>query len=106
MINAINFYVLLLHGSDLVLGISWLAILSPVVTDYGARLFEFNYKGQHYSWRGDPPTELQLVHLHSFCRMANTHAISSFYRLELVTDGPSASNAPPPEIAELLDSFS
>ncbi|XP_016463030.1 uncharacterized protein LOC107786107 [Nicotiana tabacum] len=103
---ALDFHVLPLHGSDLVLGVSWLDTLGPVITNYRARLFEFNYKGQRYSWRGDPPIELQPVQLHSLCRMAATHAISSFYRLELVTDAPLVSDAPPPEIAELLDSFS
>lgn len=36
-----DFFVLPMHGFDFVLGISWLATLGRVVTDYGQRVFEF-----------------------------------------------------------------
>ncbi|XP_016681206.1 uncharacterized protein [Gossypium hirsutum] len=36
-----NFYVLPLHGSDVLLGVAWLATLSPVITDYASSTFQF-----------------------------------------------------------------
>lgn len=76
-----DFYVLPLHGSDLVIGMSWLATLGPVVTDYGARVFEFTLNDHRFTWQGDLPTDIQHVQLHTIRRMTATDAISSFFQL-------------------------
>ena len=41
----IDFYVLQLHGADIVLEVSWLATLGPIVTDYVKLKFEFEEEG-------------------------------------------------------------
>lgn len=54
----LDIFVLPMHDADLVLGFSWLAILGPVVTDYGQRLLEFGLGGQYIRWKGNPPLDL------------------------------------------------
>ncbi|OIS96868.1 hypothetical protein A4A49_60519, partial [Nicotiana attenuata] len=99
-----DFYVLPLHGSDLVLGVSWLAPLGRVVTDYGARIFEFNYNGNQYCWNGEgPPTDAQPVHLYSLRRLAATDAVASYYCL--IAESPDLESTTSPAMEELLSSF-
>ncbi|KAF3615047.1 hypothetical protein FXO38_23541 [Capsicum annuum] len=52
-----DFFVIDLHGSDLVLGVIWLATLGPIVTDYAQRLFQFDFQGKCVScWRSSSHT--------------------------------------------------
>ncbi|KAH0652914.1 hypothetical protein KY289_030592 [Solanum tuberosum] len=81
-----DLYILALHGADIVLGVSWLATLGPVLTDYAKRIFEFTLNGAKVSWKGDAPTDVQPVQLHSLRRMVATDVISSYFHLELVSD--------------------
>lgn len=66
----LEFFVLSFHGSDLVLGISWLAILGPVIKDYRARYFEFSLDGVRYSWHGEASIDVQPAQLQSIRRLA------------------------------------
>ncbi|XP_070052255.1 uncharacterized protein [Nicotiana tomentosiformis] len=106
----LDFYVLALHGADFVLGVSWLATLGPVLTDYAMHVLEFSHNGNTMRWQGEPPTMLQPVQLHSLRRLASTDAISSFFRLELVQEEQVVSEfvptgSPPIELQDLLTSF-
>ncbi|KAK1423204.1 hypothetical protein QVD17_18500 [Tagetes erecta] len=51
----VDFYVLPLQGWDMVLGVSWLATLGPVITDYSKSTFEFSLNEQQIIWQGDIP---------------------------------------------------
>lgn len=99
-----DLYILSLHGADIVLGVSWLATLGPVLTDYAKRIFEFTLNGAKVSWQGNAPTDVQPVQLHSLRRMAATDAISSYFHLELVSDlEPSCIT--PSDLAEVLKTY-
>ncbi|KAH0725500.1 hypothetical protein KY284_001365 [Solanum tuberosum] len=89
-----DLYILALHGADIVLRVSWLTTLGHVLTDYAKRIFEFTLNGAKVSWKGDAPTDVQPVQLHSLRRMAATDAISSYFHLELVTDLESSCTTP------------
>ena len=65
MICIMDMYVLSLHGEDVVLGLLWLVILGPVVTDYAARIRGFSMSIYPFHWVGDSRTELQRVQFHS-----------------------------------------
>ena len=58
-----DFYVLSFEGSDVVLGVSWLAKLGHVLTDYATREFEFTLNGNKVKWKGDPPMDVQPIQL-------------------------------------------
>nr|XP_009797113.1 PREDICTED: uncharacterized protein LOC104243599 [Nicotiana sylvestris] len=100
-----DFYVLPFEGSDVVLGVSWLAKLGPVLTNYATREFEFNWNGCRVKWQGEPSIDIQPIQLHSLRRMAATDAIASFFHLEMLCGEVASVVAPTAELASLLDSF-
>ncbi|XP_069150863.1 uncharacterized protein [Solanum lycopersicum] len=100
-----DLYILSLHGADLVLGVSWLAKLGPVVTNYATRTLEFNLGGNQLVWQGVSPTDVKPVQLHSLRRMAATEAIASSFCLEIVTGYNSVTEQPTVELETLLELY-
>ncbi|KAL3339269.1 hypothetical protein AABB24_028083 [Solanum stoloniferum] len=100
-----DLYILSLHGADLVLGVSWLAKLGPVLTNYVTRTLKFNLGGNQVVWQDVSPTNVQLVQLHSLRRMAATKAIAPCFCLEIVTGYNSVTEQPTVELATLLELY-
>lgn len=101
-----DFYVIDFHGADLVLSVVWLATLGPTVTDYAKRLFQFDSNGETIRWIGDPVQSVEEVQFTSLRRLTETHSVSGFFRLELLSMAESSSPALPYDLTELLDSYS
>ncbi|KAL4284928.1 hypothetical protein GQ457_16G014540 [Hibiscus cannabinus] len=99
-----DFYVLPLQGWDLVLGVSWLATLGPVVTNYATSRFEFQSKGTNIVWQGNTVPVAHPVQFNSLRRLCHTHAIDECFHLELMSP-----NATPltvvPAMQQILDEF-
>ena len=100
-----DFYVLSFEGSDVVLGVSWLAKLGHVLTDYATREFEFTLNGNKVKLKGDPPIDVQPIQLHSLRKMLATNIIASFYHLKMIDEEMTSKEEPIAELAILLDSF-
>jgi hypothetical protein len=49
-----DLYVMPLAGYDVVLGTRWLAVLGPIVWDFGNRVVSFTYQGRTFCWQGLP----------------------------------------------------
>jgi predicted aspartyl protease len=49
-----DLYVIPLAGYDVVLGTQWLAVLGPIVWDFGNRAVSFTYQGRTFCWQGLP----------------------------------------------------
>ncbi|KAH0670700.1 hypothetical protein KY290_026097 [Solanum tuberosum] len=99
------FFIIDLHGSDLVLGVTWLATLGPCLTDYVNRTFEFTLDGKHHRWQGDPAPSPAQINMSTLRRFTKTDSISYFLRLDLQ---PSTLISPchhPPDLATILNSF-
>ncbi|OIT22708.1 hypothetical protein A4A49_59317, partial [Nicotiana attenuata] len=94
----LDLYVLSLHGSNMVLGVSWLSILGLVVTDYATHLFEFSHQGKTINWEGEALTDAQPVQLHSIRRYVATYAISSYFYLQVVPSESSPTDEIPPDL--------
>lgn len=58
-----DLYVLPMHRSDVVLGITWLLTLGPILADYTTRVMEFTFQGTPVRLVGEPPMESQPVQL-------------------------------------------
>ncbi|KAL4282483.1 hypothetical protein GQ457_16G010960 [Hibiscus cannabinus] len=101
----VDFYVLPLQGWDMVLGISWLATLGSVITNYATSQFEFTLNGQRIFWQGDTTPVTHPIHFNALRRLHQTHAISEFYRLELISQVEDTSRPCRPEMTTLLDEF-
>ncbi|KAL4308599.1 hypothetical protein GQ457_01G021920 [Hibiscus cannabinus] len=99
-----DFYVLPLQGWDLVLGVSWLATLGPVVTNYATSRFKFQSKGTNIVWQGNIVPVAHPVQFNSLRCLCHTHAIEECFHLELMSP-----NATPltvvPAMQQILDEF-
>ncbi|KAF5767038.1 putative aspartic peptidase domain superfamily [Helianthus annuus] len=69
-----DFYVLPLQGWDMVLGVSWLATLGPVVTDYSKSIFEFTLHSKRVKWQGDTTPSAQLIQFNGFRQLLHSTA--------------------------------
>ncbi|XP_076934963.1 uncharacterized protein LOC143601442 [Bidens hawaiensis] len=100
----VDFYVLPLQGWDMVLGVSWLATLGPVVTDYSTSVFEFSYQGNRIKWQGDPTPVAQAIHFNGFRQLVRSDSIGQLFHLTLV---PPDHKPPdyPPELQAILIQF-
>lgn len=86
----VDFYVLPLQDWDMVLGVSWLAKLGPVVTDYSTSVFEFTLKGIRVTWQGDA-TMTQPIQFNGLRRLVASDSIDHMHHLTLV----SPTSSPP-----------
>lgn len=100
-----DLYVLPFHGSNIVLGVAWLATLGPVLTNYASRVFEFTLNGSKVSWQGKCPTDAQPIQLHSLRRMDATNAITSFFCLEVITEDKVPTVETSTDLAAPLESY-
>ncbi|KAM3249363.1 hypothetical protein P3L10_011132 [Capsicum annuum] len=100
-----DFFVIDLHGSDLVLGVICLVTLGPIMIDYAQRLFQFDFQGKCVSWSGDPPPTPQQVQPSTLHRFSQTNSISCLLRLEILSPMAASESDHPPTLTQLLDSY-
>ncbi|KAJ0940339.1 putative nucleotidyltransferase, Ribonuclease H [Helianthus annuus] len=99
----VDFYVLPLQGWDMVLGVSWLATLGPVVTDYATSVFQFTLAGKQVTWQGDKPV-VQGIQFNGFRQLVQSDGVSQMFHLSLL---PPDNTPPtyPPELQAILSKF-
>ncbi|KAM0014322.1 putative nucleotidyltransferase, Ribonuclease H [Helianthus debilis subsp. tardiflorus] len=99
-----DFYVLPLQGWDMVLGVSWLATLGPVVTDYSKAVFEFTLQEKRVKWQGDTTHVAHAIHFNGFRQLVHSNGIGQLFHLSLV---PPDTTPPtyPPDLQALLSQF-
>ncbi|XP_021986733.1 uncharacterized protein LOC110883233 [Helianthus annuus] len=99
----VDFYVLPLQGCDMVLGVSWLATLGPVITDYSTSVFEFSLNGKQVIWQWDV-TIAQAIQFHGFRHLIHSDGIAQLFHLTLL---PPESKPPvyPPDLQTILTKF-
>lgn len=100
-----NFFVIDLHGSDLVLVVVWLAILGPSTTDYVNRLFDFNISGQRICWVGDPVSSSTQINMSTIRRFSQIDAISYLLRLDFHSTSTTSLPDYPQDLSLLLQSY-
>ncbi|GMI84821.1 hypothetical protein HRI_002151400 [Hibiscus trionum] len=81
-----DFYVLPLEGTEMVLGVAWMATLGPITMDFSTRQFQFRQGSQVHCWIGESPDSIQQVQLHSLRRLSSTHAMAECFYLHLQVD--------------------
>lgn len=100
-----DFFFINLHGSDLVLGVIWLATFGPIMTDYAQCLFQFDFQGKCVSWSGDPPPTPQQVQPSTLRPFNQTDSISCLLRLKLLSPMTAPELDHPLTLTQLLDSY-
>ncbi|KAG9447555.1 hypothetical protein H6P81_013683 [Aristolochia fimbriata] len=92
----------------MVLGVSWLATLGPVLTDYAARDFEFDYKGARIHWKGEQAHGVQPTRCNSRVCAASMKLMLSphSFALELSPNEHEQVRDYPTELSNILETFS
>ena len=62
----VDFYVLQLHGADMVLGVSWLATSGLIVIDYAKLKFEFEEEGNWINRQGKSAPAVEQVQFNPY----------------------------------------
>ncbi|XP_061352732.1 uncharacterized protein LOC133297581 [Gastrolobium bilobum] len=86
------FYVLPIHGADMVLGVQWLQILGPVVLDYSKLTMEFAWAGETIKLQGDK--HAGPISLNQFRKLQHRGQVASLFQLTLLD---SVISEPPPD---------
>lgn len=106
----VNFHVLPLGGTDLVLGVQWLKSLGPVLTDYADLTMKFMQHGHVVELQGKREANIHSVNHHQLQRMVQTNGVSTLFHIRLTTPEPpstqiSTLNNHSPEIESILHRY-
>lgn len=86
-----DFNVLPLEGTEMVLGVAWMATLEPVTMDFSTLDFQFRQGEKEHRWQGETGLAPQPIHLNSLRRMTDTKAVAACFCLQIdagpITDG-------------------
>lgn len=99
-----DFYVLPLQGWDIVLGVSWLATLGPIITNYALSTFEFQLNGDKIVWKGVSSPVIQPIQFNGVRRLSQVDGIHSMFQLH-IDHSVSPLVTYPLDLAQLLDEF-
>lgn len=81
----IDLYILPISGANVVLGIQWLKILGPIITDCKHLTMQFNWLGNTIHMQGPRDKDIKEISSRQLKRMQATKAIFAFYNLELTS---------------------
>lgn len=96
--------ILPLSGADVVLGIEWLSILGPIITDYTSFTMHFSHLGQPVSLHADVHTNTDPTSAHQLRRSIHTHSVSGLFHLSLIpVTLPEPDTDPPHPISTIND---
>ncbi|XP_050895185.1 uncharacterized protein LOC127101785 [Lathyrus oleraceus] len=81
----ISFFILLIHGADLVLGVQWLQTLGSFLSDYSIPSIQFTYNNKPITLTGSTSMTQTAASYAQFCRFMFTQAIDSIHSLHLTS---------------------
>ncbi|WVZ24535.1 hypothetical protein V8G54_003079 [Vigna mungo] len=81
----IDLYPLELSGTDVVLGVHWLSLVSPIVMDYNAPFMRFMWQGKLVQLQGDTGPSPSPISVHQLRRLQHTNMIAALFQLSLNT---------------------
>lgn len=77
----IDCYVLPIEGAELILGVQWLELLGPIITDFKNLTMEFTWHNQRVKLIGESIVAPESITLHQFKRLVNVDMVSSCLQL-------------------------
>ena len=106
----VSFFVLPIHGADVVLGVQWLSTLGPFLSDFKVPSIQFVYDNTPVTIVGNPPATPTQASLAQFNRFIFTDAIESAHTVTLAAVHPdeptnTLTSTSHPDITNLLSHF-
>ncbi|MCH83875.1 enzymatic polyprotein, partial [Trifolium medium] len=92
----IPFFILPIHGADLVLGVQWLQTLGSFLSDYSVPSIQFTYNNKPITLTGKSPVSPTLATYSQFCRFLFTDAIVSAHTI--IVAAVDTTKASPPKL--------
>lgn len=77
----VDFHVLPLCGADLVLGVQWLKLLGPILTDYTDLTMKFMHQGRVIKLRGKHDDNIRGINHNQLRCMVQTDGVSAFFHI-------------------------
>jgi hypothetical protein len=106
----IPFFILPIHGADLVLGVQWLQTLGSFLSDYSIPSIQFTHNNKPITLIGSPPSPPIMSTYSQFCRFLFTYAIASAHTITVAALEPQTPLPEPPnthpDIAPILQQYS
>lgn len=107
----IPFYVLPIHGANVILGVQWLQTLGPFVSDYTIPSMQFYHQDQLITLQGTTLPSFSAVTFPQFNRMLQTQAIATIHSVSMLSlispelPSPLSLEHCPPDLAALLHTY-
>jgi len=110
----VDLHVLPNSGADIDLGIQWLKILGPIVTDYSQLTMKFVKDGKFVEFKVDAPPKPNDISAQQVKRILQIHATAGFFHIRMLPTTPSSNssnshaipNHPIHQISTLLKKYS
>ncbi|KAL4367093.1 hypothetical protein GQ457_05G035960 [Hibiscus cannabinus] len=69
------------EGTEMVLGVAWMATLGPVTMDFCKLTFEFQQGERTICWQGETCMSPQLIQFNSLRKIMETKVVAECYQL-------------------------
>lgn len=99
---SIPFYILPIHGADLVLGVQWLQTLGAFLYDYTIPAITFSHNGKQITVAGPTTNSPALATFSQFCRFLFTDSIASLHTVSVTPLEESTPTHPNPITTDSL----
>ncbi|KAL4340607.1 hypothetical protein GQ457_08G020270 [Hibiscus cannabinus] len=99
-----DFYVLPLEGTEMVLGVAWMATLGPVTMDFSTLRFQFRQGDKEHYWQEETGLTPQPIQLQSLRRLKDTKVVAAYYFLQIDMT-PMAETVESEDMRQLLTEF-
>ena len=101
----VDFYILPIQGTDVVLGVQWLQLLGPILLDYQKLTMEFSWQGEKIHLQGEQHGS-QQISLNQLRKLHTKKGVASMFQISLLPgDVPTTTIEVNPENEQLLKSF-
>lgn len=100
-----DLHVLPISGANVVLGVPWLKLLGPILTDYNPLSMQFIHEGRVVELKGDTNGTLNIITPPHFRRMARSQAKGVYCHISLFPEAVTILQDIPPAIQPILIKF-
>ena len=101
----VDFYILPIQGTDVVLGVQWLQLLGPIRLDYQMLTMEFSWQDEKVHLQGEQHGSQQIF-LNQLRRLQTKKGVASMFQITLLPgDVPAPTVEVNEEVEQLLKDF-